>query len=129
MKKYKFIVEKTGTGYSAFVEDFENYPVSTTGKSTDELKTNMLDALNTWLEFKGKPLASLEQIITKIDLPQFFEYYKEINAKALSKRIGMNETLLSQYVNGKKEPSQKQISRILNGVKELGKELTKIEIV
>ena len=127
MKNYKFIVEKTNTGYSAFAED-ENIDVFTTGKNFEELKINMLDALNLFLEFKEKKLATAEQIITKIDLPSFFEFYSVINAKALSKRIGMNETLLSQYVNGKKEPSEKQINKILMGVKELGKELTQLEI-
>ena len=31
----------------------------------------------------------------------------------LAQRIGMNETLLSQYVNGKKNPSKRQIKRII----------------
>ena len=129
MKKYRFIVEKTKTGYSAYAEDFEESPVSTTAGTTDELRINILDALNTWLEFEQMAEANANQILTKIDLPQFFDYYKEINVKALSKRIGMNETLLSQYVNGKKEPSEKQLARILKGVKELGNELREIEFV
>lgn len=127
MKNYKFIVEKTQTGFSAFTED-ENLPVATTGKDLDELKKNMLEALNLYLEHTGKKAATAQQIIIKIDLPSFFEFYSVINAKALSKRINMNETLLSQYVNGKKEPSEKQINKILMGVKELGKELMQLEI-
>jgi hypothetical protein len=35
-------------------------------------------------------------------LPQLFDYYKEINAKAISQRAGINQPLLSLYVNGKK---------------------------
>lgn len=127
MKNYKFIAERTQTGYSAFAED-ENIPVFTTGKDFEELKTNMLDALNLYLEHSEKNAVTAQNIITKIDLPSFFEFYSEINAKALSKRINMNETLLSQYVNGKKEPSEKQINRIFTGIKELGKELMQLEI-
>ena len=127
MKKYKFLVERTQTGYSAFIED-ENIPVFTTGKNFEELKANMLEALNLYLDFSGKKKVTAESIITKIDLPSFFEFYSVINAKALSKRINMNESLLSQYVTGKKEPSEKQINRILTGVKELGKELMQLEI-
>ena len=37
MKNYKFIVERTQNGFSAFTED-ENLPVTTTGKDFDELK-------------------------------------------------------------------------------------------
>lgn len=127
MKNYKFIVEQTKTGYSAFTED-ENLPVFTTAKTYEDLKVNMLDALNLYLEQTEKKVVTKEQIITKIDLPSFFEFYSVINAKALSRRINMNETLLSQYVNGKKEPSEKQINKILSGVKELGKELMQLEI-
>jgi hypothetical protein len=39
----------------------------------------------------------------------------------------MNETLLSQYVNGIKKPSQKQTEKILAGIKSLGKELQQLE--
>lgn len=127
MKNYKFVVERTQTGFSAFAED-ENLPVFTTGKDFEEIKTNILDALNLYLEHAGKKAATAENIITKLDLPSFFEFYSIINAKALSKRINMNESLLSQYVNGKKEPSEKQIQKILTGIKDLGKELMQLEI-
>ena len=127
MKNYKFVVERTQTGFSAFAED-ENLPVFTTGKDFEEIKTNILEALNLYLEHAGKKAATAENIITKLDLPSFFEFYSVINAKALSKRINMNETLLSQYVNGKKEPSEKQVHKILTGIKELGKELMQLEI-
>jgi len=127
MKYYKFLVERTKTGYSAFIED-DGFPVATTGKNFEELKTNMLDALNLYLDYnKQKPVTAAE-MIPKIDLPSFFEFYSVINAKALSKRINMNESLLSQYVTGKKEPSEKQIQKILRGVKDLGKELMQLEI-
>ena len=127
MKNYKFLIKRTKTGYSAFAED-ENIPVFTTGKNFEELKGNMLDALNLYLEHAEKKPVTAENIITKVDLPSFFEFYSVINAKALSKRINMNETLLSQYVNGKKEPSEKQINKILTGIKDLGKELMQLEI-
>ena len=127
MKNYKFVVERTQTGFSAFAED-ENLPVFTTGKDFEEIKTNILEALNLYLEHAGKKAATAENIITKLDLPSFFEFYSIINAKALSKRINMNESLLSQYVNGKKEPSEKQIQKILTGIKDLGKELMQVEI-
>ncbi|AZB22476.1 XRE family transcriptional regulator [Kaistella haifensis] len=127
MKNYKFVVERTQTGFSAFAED-ENLPVFTTGKDFEEIKTNILEALNLYLEHAGKKAATAENIITKLDLPSFFEFYSIINAKALSKRINMNESLLSQYVNGKKEPSEKQIQKILTGIKDLGKELMQLEI-
>ncbi|MCB4235194.1 hypothetical protein LDL59_09065 [Kaistella anthropi] len=55
MKNYKFVVERTQTGFSAFAED-ENLPVFTTGKDFEEIKTNILEALNLYLEHAGKKL-------------------------------------------------------------------------
>ncbi len=43
MKNYLFIVEKTHTGFSAYSNDFEKFPVGTTGTSISELKANILD--------------------------------------------------------------------------------------
>jgi predicted RNase H-like HicB family nuclease len=122
MKKIVFTVEKTDTGYSAYCEDAEGF-VATVGSTMAELKANMVEAYNLHQEETGNSPIREEDLAVKFDLPQFFEYYKEINAKALARRVGMNETLLSQYVNGKKEPSDKQVSRILQGIRDLGKEL------
>jgi DNA-binding transcriptional regulator YdaS (Cro superfamily) len=52
-----------------------------------------------------------------------------INAKALSERIGMNQSLLAQYINGTKKPSSQQTQRILKGVQQVGKELASIQIL
>ena len=58
--------------------------------------------------------------------PSFFEFYKVINAKALSKRIGMNQSLLAQYIKGNKKPSPAQKKRILKGVQKVGRELAEV---
>jgi predicted RNase H-like HicB family nuclease len=122
MKKIVFTVEKTNTGYSAYSDGSEGV-VATTGSTMAELKGNMVEAYNLYQEETGNPPITEKDLAVKFDLPQFFEYYKEINAKALAKRVGMNETLLSQYVNGRKTPSEKQVNKILQGIRDLGKEL------
>jgi hypothetical protein len=127
MKKIVFVVEKTATGFSAYAEDFEKIPVGTTGKDMATLRKNIVDALNLYRNHKGlKPVTDMD-ITIMLDLQQFFEYYKEINAKSLSQRIGMNQTLLSQYINGVKKPSAKQVHKILEGVRALGRELTQLD--
>ena len=122
MKKIAIIVEKTETGYSAYSE---NYPVYTVGSNLDELKNNILEALNLYFEKAEDKVSELDLKIT-LDLPQFFEFYKVINAKALSDRIGMNQSLLAQYINGNKKPSSAQTQRILKGVQQIGRELSEI---
>ena len=48
----------------------------------------------------------------EIDFKQFFQYYKVLNSKFLADKIGMNPTLLSQYVQGHKKPSDTQTEKI-----------------
>ena len=123
---YKFIIERTQTGYSAYEQ---KKPIYTTGKTILELRLNALEAVNLFEEESKKKLSSTKHLEFEIDFKQFFEYYKIINSKHLAKRIGMNETLLSQYVNGKKNPSKRQIERIVDGLNEVGKELTELILV
>jgi hypothetical protein len=124
IKKIDMIVEKTNTGYSAYADQ---YPVCTTGSDITELRSNILEALNLYFEFvdKKKKITEIDYRII-LDLPQFFDFYKVINAKAFCQRIGMNQSLLAQYIKGKKRPSATQTKRILQGVQLLGRELSEI---
>jgi len=121
--KIEMIVEKTRTGYSAYAE---KYPVYTVGKSLEELKSNILESINLLLEEQGKTVIE-DDLRIVLDLPQFFSFYKVINAKALSERIGMNQSLLAQYIKGIKKPSPAQTHRILKGVRQVGRELACIK--
>jgi predicted RNase H-like HicB family nuclease len=125
MRKIEMIVERTNTGYCAYAG---KYSVYTTGKDFFELKANMLEALNLYFEEEGKVISE-HDIKVSLDLPQFFEFYKVINAKALSKRIGMNQSLLAQYIKGIKKPSAIQTRRILQGVQQVGKELAEMQFL
>ncbi|GGF22407.1 type II toxin-antitoxin system HicB family antitoxin [Hymenobacter cavernae] len=127
-KKVEMIVERTNTGYSAYAQDL---PIATTGATFQELKANMLLALSLYIEetSKDKYFPHDDMIRVTLDLPQFFEFYKVINAKALSERIGMNQSLLAQYISGQKKPSAKQVERILDGIRAIGRELSEIELV
>jgi len=124
-KKIKMIVEKTDTGFSAFSKD---YPIYTTGRTIPELIDNALDAANLCFEEKGI-LITHENLKFEIDFKQFFQYYKVINAKFLANKIGMNPTLLSQYVQGRKKPSDAQTEKILLGIHQIGQELSEINLI
>jgi len=120
--KIDMVVEKTKTGYSAYAE---KYPVYTVGKTLEELKTHILEAVNLLLEKEGRSVTE-DDLRIGLDLQQFFLFYKVINAKALSERIGMNQSLLAQYIKGIKKPSPVQTDRILKGVRQVGRELAAI---
>lgn len=123
--KIKIIIEKTRSGYSAYAEKF---PVFTTGKNLDDLKNKILEALNLYFRKENKIIKEADLQIN-LDLPQFFEFYKVINAKALSERIGMNQSLLAQYIKGHKKPSTLQAQRILRGVQQIGNELASVRFL
>jgi predicted RNase H-like HicB family nuclease len=123
--KIEMIVEKTKTGYSAYARD---YPLYSVGKTLVQLKSRLLEALNLYFEKEGKTVTENDLRI-RLDLPQFFEFYNVINAKALSERIGMNQSLLAQYINGHKKPSEAQTERILKGIRQIGNELAGIRFI
>jgi predicted RNase H-like HicB family nuclease len=122
-KKIVVIIEKTDTGFSAYAED---YPVYTTGESMNELINNTHEAFSLYFENKEFNPARLA---FEIDFKQFFQYYKVINSKALAEKIGMNPTLLSQYVRGHKKPSETQSRRILYGINRIGQELAEMSVI
>jgi len=119
------IVEKTNTGFSAYSDD---YPVYTTGRTIPELMDNALEAANLCLEEDHIKITS-ENLKFEIDFKQFFQYYKVLNAKFLANKIGMNPTLLSQYVQGRKKPSDSQTAKILLGIHQIGQELSEINLI
>jgi hypothetical protein len=106
-RKIPVIIEKTRTGYSAFAEQLD---VFTTGKDIPSLHSNMLEALNLALNDSGYTVTP-DNIKLRLDLRQFFQYYKVLNANFLAERIGMNPSLLSQYVRGKNNHLQNKPRR------------------
>lgn len=124
-KKVKMIVEKTNTGFSAYTFDL---PAATTGKTIVDLQKNIMEVINFYYEDFGYEVRKTN-IILEIDLQQFFQYYKVLNAKHLAEKIGMNPTLLSQYVQGRKKPSPKQSERIINGIQQIGQELSELRLI
>ncbi len=115
-------VIKEDRGYSA-TAIIDHDLIATESESFDELKTMILEAINLAFEDKGQVYA-IDDLRFEFDLESFFSFYKVINAKALSERIGMNQSLLAQYIKGIKKPSPAQTRRILLGVQQIGKELS-----
>lgn len=129
MKKPKIVmtITKEDSGYSATASIKEMH-INTEGESLEELKGNVLEAVNLSFEEKGFAYTA-DEITLKPDMQSFFDFYKVINAKALSERIGMNQSLLAQYIKGIKKPSQAQAQRILKGVQQVGKELASMQFL
>jgi len=125
IEKVGIVIEKTRSGFSAYAVDL---PIYTTGKNLAELIGNAYEATQLYYE-DGKKASSRFIIQYQIDFKQFFQYYRVLNAKVIAEKIGMNPTLLSQYVQGKKKPSQQQTERIINAIHEIGVELSTINLI
>jgi predicted RNase H-like HicB family nuclease len=123
-KKIKIIVEKTETGFSAYSDVFS---IFTTGRTVPELINNSYEA--TQLYFENEYEITHDDLRFEIDFEQFFQYFKVLNSKFLAERIGMNPTLLSQYVQGHKKPSENQTEKILTGIHQIGQELSDMNLI
>lgn len=124
-KKISIIVEKTNTGFSGYSND---YPIFSTGRTIPELIDNVFEATNLYFEDETIEIKH-DNLKFEIDFKQFFQYYKVLNSKYLADKIGMNPTLLSQYVQGHKKPSEKQTEKILYGIHQIGQELSEINLI
>jgi transcriptional regulator with XRE-family HTH domain len=129
MKKpnIKVTILKEDKGYSAHASVKNNF-ITSEAESFECLIANFLEAVNFTFEKKGISYTK-EELKFTYDLTSFFENYKVINAKALSERIGMNQSLLAQYIKGIKKPSAAQIRRIITGVQQIGKELAEVQLL
>lgn len=56
-------------------------------------------------------------------LQRFFLTHREINVAEFARSIGMNATLLRNYINGFKKPSAERTKAILAHIHKLGKEM------
>ncbi len=132
-KSVNIVVEKASKGFTAYVPELPG--CITFGDSLGEIKENIREAITLQLEGMkedGEEIPfNLQEEFTielNLDVAQVFNLYQSINSSGFAKRIGMSQSLLSQYVNGLKKPSEKQSRRILEGVVDFGRELSHIKI-
>ena len=132
-KSVKIVVEKASDGFTAYIPELPG--CITFGNSLDEIKENIKEAIALQLDGMKEdgeeiPFNLREEftIELKLDVAQVFNLYQSINSTGFAKRIGMSQSLLSQYVNGLKKPSEKQSRRILEGVVNFGRELSHIQV-
>ncbi|HEV7382648.1 MAG TPA: hypothetical protein VGN64_22790 [Dyadobacter sp.] len=62
------------------------------------------------------------------DLTAFFEQFDFLKITKIAELSGVNGSLMRQYATGKKFPSAKQAKKIERAVKELARQLLKVQI-
>jgi hypothetical protein len=125
--KIKLTIIKEEKGYTA-TGQWKDRSLITCGDTWEELQNMIIDMLNLVFEDLGYKYA-IQEVEFTYDLPSFFDFYKVLNVSALSKQINMPQSLLAQYISGKKKPSATQKARILKGVQQVGRELMEINFL
>jgi len=134
MEKVNVILERTDTGFSAYLPDL---PITcTTGGDLSEVETNMYEALELHIEvlgIEGKPIPSNFQGEVKfnyrLDISDFFSLFAPVKQTAVAKKAGINSSLLRQYARGIKHPSLSQAKKIEEAIHQLGRDLLKVNLV
>ena len=49
--------------------------------------------------------------------------HPELNVSAIARRMGISQSLMAQYISGKKKANDERVALILNTVREIGQEL------
>lgn len=57
-------------------------------------------------------------------LQRFFLSHREINVAEFARSMGLNPTLLRNYINGFKKPSKEREQEIIDRIHQLGEEMT-----
>lgn len=61
-------------------------------------------------------------------ISRIFLTHPELNASAVARRLGIQQSLLAQYIRGLKKPSAEREQKILDTIREIGCELSTITI-
>ncbi len=76
---------------------------------------------------EGYDIPELEMTF-KYDLWAFFDKFP-MNATLVAKQIGINASLMRQYIAGQKQPGKKRIEQIQEGIRNIGKQLSGVSLV
>jgi len=134
MKSVIVTVEMTDNNYSAYIEDLPG--CVTTGKTIDELKRNMHEAIEFHLEGMVEDKIDVPdsfneeyRLVFRFDTKCLLAHYKGIiTNSALERLTGINQRQLQRYASGKTIPLRPQQMKIQKALHRLGKELLEVEL-
>lgn len=120
------IVEKTGTGFSAYSQEIDG--LITVGNSISEIKENFNEVLKYHIEYliENGEEVSLDNFDVNyvLDLEQFFDYFNVINKSAFAEHYaGINQSLFRQYTKKLAPLSDVKMQQISKGLHKLADEL------
>ncbi len=127
------IIEQTENNYAAYIEGIDG--IVATGHSVDEIKSNMVEAIEFYIETcEEMGLEIPEQLqeynlVFKMDTKCVLAFYYGIFTKAgLSRLTGINQKQLWHYASGTSSPRPAQKVKIENALHKLGEELLSVRL-
>lgn len=134
MQTIKAIIESLEGNYSAYIEGLDG--VVATGSTIAEIKANLLDAIDVFIESCKevgceipKILQGDYQIEFAMDVQSLLNLYQTIFTKAgLERLTGINQKQLWHYANGHSVPRRAQVLKIENALHRLGAELLSVRL-
>lgn len=130
MKKAKItVIVERGSGkrnFSAFaVENIGNMSVGGYGGTAREAMDDCWTTVNEFREIaaeRGEDFPDEVELDFKFDIGAFFDYYP-IDVTQAARYIGINASVLRQYVTALREPREAQIKKIKEGINRLAADL------
>ena len=134
MKTLKIIIERSENNYSAFIDGIDG--ITITGNSMDEIKMNMCEAINIFIEECQslgceipEELIGEYELVFKMDVKSLLDFYSGIFSKAGLERItGINQKQLWHYASGGRNPRPEQSFKLEKALHKLGEELISISL-
>ena len=120
--------------FSAYIENLDG--VVATGASIQEIKSNLIDALDVFVETCKELGCELPdelkgdyRIEFYMDVKTLLSLLEGIFTKAgLERLAGINQKQLWHYANGKSQPRRTQVLKLENALHQLGNELVSLHL-
>lgn len=127
VKKILVIVEKSADGYFwCYTEQpVGGVGLNACGATVEEAKADLLECYDEVKEDNKEngidtPDVEFEY---KYDVQSFFNYFSFLNVNEIARRSGINESLLRQYVSGKKKAGEKTYKRLADCIRSITLEM------
>ena len=134
MYTLRIVIERAENNYSAYIDGIDG--IIATGQTVDEIKTNMIEAINAFVEECNelgcevpKELQGDYELNFKMDVKSLLDFYSGIFSKAGLERItGINQKQLWHYASGNRNPRPEQSLKLETALHKLGEELLSISL-
>ena len=125
------ILEKGDTELFGRIEIPDEFLYTTVGNNINDVTDNLRDLVADYIAHEGQALAHWQHVDAKdiaftyeYDLTALFEVFDSIKINSVATLAGLNQSLMRQYVTGKKRPSERQAKKIEEAIRQLGQRLS-----